>query len=332
MKNKSNNEELSGVKSTIDMTEDRRCSWIRLKLTRLYKYCEAYGSIIAYYGASFGALVSSVIVTVLNEFEGGCKYPYLSEVARGGVGWLAFLIGTGVGWIPWIIFSLDYFRVFSLYGMTIADPSRKRRYMFSQKLQLCLLITAAISMHGVAFFDMGHYPMTHEICVILFAGPLNLQYLINFYEMQKYGNQHDFGQICFKAILILCSCGGIILFTVLGSIEHCKSVVITLEECLQLTSEDQCFAYIDEYRDGWTVLRNYPRCLVMHFWRGLSEFVCVLCSAMYLYMLYDDRNSIQLQLFKRYGILPTNSYVVKELLRVDEELYNHLSPTTIENI
>ena len=58
----------------------------------------------------------------------------------------------------------------------------------------------------------------------------------------------------------------------------------------------------------------------------------MLCSAMYLYMLYDDRNSIQLQLFKRYGILPTNSYVVKELLRVDEELYNHLSPTTIESI
>lgn len=68
------------------------------------------------------------------RFEGGCKYPYLSEVARGGVGWLAFLIGTGVGWIPWIIFSLDYFRVFSLYGMTVADPSRKRRYMFSQKV------------------------------------------------------------------------------------------------------------------------------------------------------------------------------------------------------
>ena len=68
------------------------------------------------------------------RFEGGCKYPYLSEVARSGFGWLSFLVGTGIGWIPWIIFAFDYYRVFTLFGMTVAEPKRKRRYLLSQKV------------------------------------------------------------------------------------------------------------------------------------------------------------------------------------------------------
>lgn len=71
---------------------------------------------------------------IIFRFEGGCKYPYLSEVARSGLGWLSFFLGTGVGWIPWIIFAFDYYRVFSLFGMTVTDPRKKRRYMFSQKV------------------------------------------------------------------------------------------------------------------------------------------------------------------------------------------------------
>lgn len=62
-----NEKENCNENTKVDMSNIRRCSWIRMKLTRLYKYCEAYGSIIAYYGASFGALFAAVIVTVLNE-------------------------------------------------------------------------------------------------------------------------------------------------------------------------------------------------------------------------------------------------------------------------
>ena len=303
-----------------------------MKLTRLYKYCEAYGSIIAYYGASFGALFAALIVVIMNEFEGGCKYPYLSEVARSGAGWLCFLVGTGIGWIPWIIFAFDYYRVFTLFGMTVTEPKRKRRYLLSQKFQLVFSIIAAVGMHGVAFFDMGNYPLTHEMCVVLFACPLNLQYLFNFYEMIRYGNQKDGRKIFFKFMLLFCSLGGILLFTFLGRIEECKSVVMSMEECFQLTSEEQCFFYQDQYNDGWTIIRNYPRCRVMHFWRGLAEFVCVLSSAMYLYLLYEDRNSLQLQLFKRFGILPTNSFVLRDLSIVDEELCNQLTPNTIASM
>lgn len=78
--------------------------------------------------------------------------------------------------------------------------------------------------------------------------------------MIKYGKEKDKGLIVFKLLILIGSFGGIILFTLLGRIEECKckyqlffynvAVVITLEECLQLTSEKECFKYIDSYRDG----------------------------------------------------------------------------------
>ena len=81
-----------------------------------------------------------------------------------------------------------------------------------------------------------------------------------------------------------------------------------------------------------TVLRYYPRCHVMHFWRGFAEFLAVLCSAEYVGQLYYDRNKVQLLLFKEYGILPKNSHVLRELSEEDESLCNALAPSTVKEI
>ena len=174
-------------------------------------------------------------------------------------------------------------------------------------------------MNGVAFFDMGNYPTTHMICVILFALPLNLLFIINYVDMLQIVKQRDTKYLIFKLVLLILSFGGIALFTLLGRIEHCKSVVITIEECLQLTSEDTCFQYVDPYRDGWTILRNYPRCHVMHFWRGLAEWVAVLSSAEYVHCLYWDRNTVQVLLYKQMGIFSNNSFILREIAKECEE-------------
>ena len=99
---------------------------------------------------------------------------------------------------------------------------------------------------------------------MLFACPLNLQYLFNFYEMIRYGNQKDCRKIFFKVFLLVCSLGGIVLFALLGRIEHCKcinstgpshiAVVMSMEECFQLTSEEQCFFYQDRFNTGCSVV------------------------------------------------------------------------------
>ena len=96
--------------------------------------------------------------------------------------------------------------------------------------------------------------------MILFALPLNLLFIINYVDMLQIVKHRDTKYLVFKLVLLILSFGGIALFTLLGRIEHCKcsltcspsrlAVVITIEECLQLTSEDTCFQYVDPYRDG----------------------------------------------------------------------------------
>ena len=56
--------------STDDYNRSEMCrsvSWIRILLGRFIKFCEAYGSLLAYYGSAFSVLLSCIIVTVFNE-------------------------------------------------------------------------------------------------------------------------------------------------------------------------------------------------------------------------------------------------------------------------
>lgn len=81
-----------------------------------------------------------------------------------------------------------------------------------------------------------------------------------------------------------------------------------------------------------TVLRHYPRCHVMHFWRGFAEFIAVLCSAEYLCQLFYDRNKVQSLVFKEFGILPKNSHVLHELSEEDESFCNALTPSDVQDM
>lgn len=45
----------------------RNVSWIRVKIMKFIKYCEAYGAIFGYYGAAIGGLLSCFIVVIFNE-------------------------------------------------------------------------------------------------------------------------------------------------------------------------------------------------------------------------------------------------------------------------
>ena len=96
--------------------------------------------------------------------------------------------------------------------------------------------------------------------MVLFAVPLVLVMIINCVDMIKYVGERDTKKILFRLMLIIGAVGGIAGFTLLGRIEHCMcgccssgsriAVVITLEECLHLTSEQECYKYIDAYNDG----------------------------------------------------------------------------------
>ena len=71
----------------------------------------------------------------MNRYEGGCKFPYLSEVARNGLGWWSFFIGTTIGCLPWILFSIDYFQTFKHIAMSFNNSTK--RILFILKQYVC---------------------------------------------------------------------------------------------------------------------------------------------------------------------------------------------------
>lgn len=104
---------------------------------------------------------------MMYRFEGGCKYPYLSEVARKGVGWWTFFLGALLGCFPWMLFSVDYYRTFKAIGALIESKTRRKWYLFFQAVMLLFNILSSLGMLFTSFFDMGNYPMTHEYVVSL---------------------------------------------------------------------------------------------------------------------------------------------------------------------
>lgn len=106
---------------------------------------------------------------IYTSFEGGCKYPYVSEVARSGVGWYCFFLGAILGGVPWILFSFSYFHTFSQYAFMISSHFKRLLFLTMQYITLVFNILSALGMIATAFFDMGHYPLTHEFVYSLSA-------------------------------------------------------------------------------------------------------------------------------------------------------------------
>ena len=269
---------------------------------KCYFFLEAYGSVIAYYGSVVGAVTAALWAPLANEFEGGCKYPYLSEVARSGFGRFLFLCGSILGGIGWIIFSVNYFTVF-----------KQVSNLFLQVITLIFNILSACGMICTAYFDMGHFPMTHMFSVATFAVPLNLLIINNFVDMILYAKQTNWVYTALKGVAFFFSFGGILTFTLLGRINGCQSITLTMEQCLRETAEEVCLSYLSKTTDGYTIIRYYPHCQTMHFWRGFLEYIALLCSAQLLLFLFYDRNTMQAVLMEKNHCIPVNPYILKEI-------------------
>ena len=62
-----------------------------------------------------------------------------------------------------------------------------------------------------------------------------------------------------------------------------------------------------------TIIRYYPHCQTMHFWRGFIEYIALLCSAQLLLFLFYDRNTMQGIVMEKMNMIPVNPFILKEM-------------------
>ena len=51
----------------------------------------------------------------------------------------------------------------------------------------------------------------------------------------------------------------------------------------------------------------------MHFWRGLIEYIALLCSTQLLLFLFYDRNTMQCIVMEKMNVIPMNPFILKEM-------------------
>ena len=97
------------------------------------------------------------------SYQGGCLFPYISEVGREGFNKFIFVISTFVAVFPWIIYSMYYMETNILYGRYVIK-NRFCYYFFAlMHVLMCMMqSSSAISFVVASIYDLLRYPVIHE--------------------------------------------------------------------------------------------------------------------------------------------------------------------------
>ena len=113
--------------------------------THMFYYFQLNGGYFALYGLMIPSILMNIFSAIFNEyylcvfsicrFQGGCYFPYLSEVGREGYNRIIFVASTTIVIIPWLTFSI-YFMFTSWSYAQFVIPNIFHRGIFD----LCHLV------------------------------------------------------------------------------------------------------------------------------------------------------------------------------------------------
>lgn len=123
---------------------------VRMKNTLLkcYYFFQLNGGYFALYGIILPGILMNILSAVFNEcvlstkltgrYQGGCSFPYLSEVGREGLNRGIFVASTVIIIIPWLIFSAFFLFTSWAYAQLVI-PSLFHRGIFDLCQLVCIL-------------------------------------------------------------------------------------------------------------------------------------------------------------------------------------------------
>ena len=98
------------------------------------------------------------------RYQGGCLFPYISEVGREGFNKTIFMFSTLLAIFPWIVYSMYYMETNILYGRYVIKSRAKYLFFVTMHVIMCMMQSScAISFAIASIYDLLHYPIIHEI-------------------------------------------------------------------------------------------------------------------------------------------------------------------------
>ena len=121
--------------------------FVRMKdaLLKCYYFFQLNGGYFALYGIILPGILMNILSAIFNEcllsimlirrYQGGCSFPYISEVGREGLNRGIFVTSTVIIIVPWLIFSAFFLFTSWAYAQLVI-PSLFHRGIFD----LCQLV------------------------------------------------------------------------------------------------------------------------------------------------------------------------------------------------
>ena len=121
-------------------------------LLKCYHFFQLNGGYFALYGIILPGILMNILSAVFNEcfllikltgrYQGGCSFPYISEVGREGLNRGIFVTSTVIIIVPWLIFSMFFLFTSWAYAQLVI-PSLVHRGIFD----LCQLVGIRLQFH-----------------------------------------------------------------------------------------------------------------------------------------------------------------------------------------
>lgn len=264
-------------------------------------FVRVYGCFVAKYVLLVIQLLINLLSAFKNDYQGGCKFPYISEAGREGINRQLFILSTVLAVSPWVVFSLSTARVHVSYSKLLFPAQEGTKQVIYCNMQLFvgyLNCVSAVSYVLSSYYDILAYPELHEqhVTRVCFYG--NVGYIIDSI-LFFINNRRMWNIVKYEKIpILLLSCLNVVLFPTLNMIPGCGVQMLPMEECFQWTSESRCFSLQDSSHPDLTMLRYYPKCPLVHFWRGLSEYLALLFGLSYLCTQHRDVKMMKQELLE----------------------------------
>ena len=207
-----------------------------------FYYCQLNGGYFALYGLMIPSILMNIFSAVFNEFQGGCLYPYLSEVGREGYNRVIFIASTTIVIIPWLIFSIFFmFTSWSYAQFVIPDILHRGIFDFCHLVIFILTTHSNIYFFATSVFDILNFPDYHSAMTTKLALYGCIAYVIDTvccclylpspWKKLKYR----------KIVLLVLSWVFAIAFALLYYVRDCPAQILSMDLCFTKTAEDYCF-------------------------------------------------------------------------------------------
>ncbi|KAK8805388.1 hypothetical protein WA158_002044 [Blastocystis sp. Blastoise] len=266
-------------------------------------FFECYGIYFTVYPICGLLCIAGVLSPILNTYQGGCLFPYVSEVAKEGILYYPFLIGTSISLIPWSSMMYGFMKTnIQTFYLKVDNWFLRLIFRFMQHFIFMLQLSSCQCLFLASLFDIYRYPDFHGDVTTWVCAAANISFVVDYFINYFINRDLFYRQGKKKFLILIISWTSCLLFGTLNNIPNCSVEMLPMRECFLNTSFDTCIYGQDPLNPTMSLYRYYPHCPLIHWIRGFAEYLAVIFALMYINLMTNDSIYLNIYYYEQTGV------------------------------